>query len=271
MGFVGTSFAFCKNVKTKPVGGVVVYRVFLSVIIFMLASKHIFGAPSVTVPPVLIDVPITKSFVPTGFDSNDRVQLAIGGELRNSCFKIASSVATVNPQDKTIVVKQQAYVYLGFCLMMIVPYSEVVTLGIVNQPGDYRILDGSSGKEIGHINIDVARTAEQDEFLYAPISDAYLVTDDKHDLENDPERNRLVLTGAFSNSCMEFKEIKVTYNENAIVIQPISILNSQADCSDTKVNFSKTVILDPKLKGDHLIHVRSLNGAAINKVVDFGF
>jgi len=271
MGFVGTSFAICKNSETKSFGGVVVYRVFLSMIILMLASKHLFGAPTVPIPPVLVDVPITKSFVPTGFDSNDRVQLAIGGELRNSCFKIASSVATVNPENRTIVVKQQAYVYLGFCLMMIVPYSEVVTLGIVNKPGEYQILDGSSGKEIGHINIDIARTTEQDEFLYAPISDAYLIADDKHNSESDPERNRLVLTGAFSNTCMDFKEIKVTYNENAIVIQPISILNSQAECTDKKVNFSKMVILDPKLKGDHLIHVRSLNGAAINKVVDFGF
>ncbi len=250
-------------------GGEMIYRVFLGVIVLMLASKHSLG--NTTLNPVLVEVPIQKSFVPMGFDSNDRVQLAIGGELRNSCYKIASNSVVVDPDQKIITVKQQAYVYLGFCLMMIVPYSEVVTLGIVDKPGDYQIRDASSGKTIGKIKIDLARTLEQDEFLYAPVSDAVLVKDEAHESEESPERNKIVLTGTFVDACTQLKEVRVSQNENTIVVQPIAVVNQQmGDCKTEKINFSKTVVLDPKLRGDYLLHVRALNGAAINKVIDFG-
>ena len=89
--------------------------------------------------------------------------------------------------------------------------------------------------------------------------------------ENDPERNKVVLSGLFTNNCTQFREVKVSYHDNTVVIQPITEYMPKIDggCSNEKVNFNKMVVLDPKLKGDYLIHVRSLNGAAINKLVYF--
>ena len=250
--------------------GRMVYRVFLGMIILMLASKHSLGE---AVAPVVVDVPLKKVFVPAGFDSNDRVQFAVGGELKNSCYKIASNSVTVHPETKTIVVKQQAYVYLGFCLMMIVPYSDVITLGIMEQPGDYQIIDGSSGQPMGRILINLARNVEQDEYLYAPVTDVSLATQSGDTpSENNPEKNKLVLRGTFTNSCMSIKEVKVSYNENSIVVQPLAHYAPQTEnCKEEKRNFSQEVSLDSKLAGEYLVHVRSLNGAAINKVVEFGF
>ncbi|MFM8313300.1 MAG: hypothetical protein ACKOA8_03360, partial [Deltaproteobacteria bacterium] len=180
------------ELNRKGDGGVMVYRVFLGVIALMLASKHSLGSP--TIPPVLVDVAISHSFVPMGFDSNDRVQLAIGGELKNSCFKIAGNSAVVDTEKKTITVKQQAYVYMGYCLMVIVPYTEIVTLGIVDQPGDYKVIDASNKKVLGQMRIEAARIPEQDEFLYAPVSDVNVVHDMSPNAENDPERNKVVLS-----------------------------------------------------------------------------
>lgn len=247
-----------------------VYRVFLGIIIFMLASKHSLGE---VIPPVLVDVPIKKVFVPEGFDSNDRVQFAVAGELKNSCYKIASNSVTVHPETQTIVVKQQAYVYLGFCLMMIIPYSDVITLGIVEQPGNYQIIDGSSGQPMGRIQINLAKNAEQDEYLYAPVTDVALSNQmGTVSSEDDLDKNKIVLSGTFTNSCMSIKDVKLNYAENSIIIQPLAQYESQGeDCKEEKRNFTQEVVLDPKLSGQYLIHVRSLNGAAINKVIEFGF
>jgi len=246
-----------------------VYRVFLGMIVLMLASKHSLGE---VIKPVLVDVPITKVFIPRGFDSNDRVQLAVGGELKNSCFKISSNEVRVDSQAKTITVKQHAYVYMGFCLMMIVPYSEIVTVGIVEKPGIYQLIDGSSGAKMGSIEVSSARTLEQDEYVYAPISDVNVEQFLEGSSENNSEKNKLILSGAFSNNCTEFKEVKVSQFENTIVIQPITIFNRPlSECIEDNIKFTKTVVLDPSLRGDYLIHVRSLNGAAVNRVVEFGF
>lgn len=258
-----------RTIELANFGGEMFYRVFLGMIVLMLASKHSLG---VDINPVLVDVPVDKLFVPRGFDSNDRVQFAIGGELRNSCYKIASNEVKIDPETKTIIVKQHAYVYMGFCLMMIVPYSEVVTLGIVEQPGTYQIVDGSSGKKMGTIDVSLARTLEQDEFVYAPVRDVNVEQAGGISSQSDPERNKVILSGSFVNDCTEIKEVRLDQNENTIVVQPITAFSKPLnDCKTEKVNFSKTVILDPKLKGDYLIHVRSLNGAAVNKIVDFEF
>ena len=267
----GTGFAvfiLCNWQTVSFLGGEMIYRVLLGVIVLVLASKHSLGA---TINPVLVEVPLSKVFVPAGFDTNDRIQFAVGGELRNSCFKVVAPEVKVDLETKTIVVKQQAYVYMGFCLMMIMPYSKVVTLGVIEQPGTYQIVEGRLGRSLGTIEVSLARTIEQDEFLYAPVSDVNIVQASGPNSEEDPQRNKVVLSGSFSNGCTEFKEIRVSQNENTIVVQPITIFKEQmSECKDEKIEFLKTVVLDPKLKGDYLVHVRSLNGAALNKVVDFG-
>lgn len=263
---IGTCLALNAN-RNTGLRGEMIYRVFLGVIVLMLASKHSLGEP---MKPVLVDIPIEKVFIPRGFDSNDRVQFAVGGELKNSCFKIASNEVSVNTQTKMITVKQKAYVYMGFCLMMIVPYSEVVTLGIVAEPGKYQIVDGGSGNNLGLIEVGPARISDQDEFIYAPVSDVNIERSSGLNTENDPKRNRVVLTGTFSNDCTRIEEVQVDPSENTIVIRPITAFDKPLNqCQSVKTNFSHTVVLDPNLRGDYLIHVRSLNGAAINRVVEF--
>lgn len=253
--------------RNEQLRGEMMYRVFLGVIVLILASKHSLGEP---MKPVLVDIPIEKVFIPRGFDSNDRVQFAVGGELKNSCFKIASNEVSVNSQTKMITVKQKAYVYMGFCLMMIIPYSEVVTLGIVAEPGKYQIVDGGSGKNLGLIEVGPARISDQDEFVYAPVSDVNVERASGLNSENDPKRNRVILTGAFSNDCTRIGEVRVEQVDNTIVIRPITVFEKPLNqCQNVKTNFSHTVVLDPNLRGDYLIHVRSLNGAAINRVVEF--
>jgi hypothetical protein len=264
---VERALQFDLNRITDVWGGEMIYRVFLTLIALMLASKHSLGE---VVPPVLVDVPIKKVFIPRGFDNNDRVQFALTGELSNSCYKVASQDVKVDSATKVIVVKQKAYVYLGYCLMMIVPYSQVVTLGIVDQAGSYKIVDGNTGALMGNLEIDVAKSSDQDEFLYAPVEDVILMRGPGSDKKNDTNRNRLMLMGAFSNTCTEFKEIQVAIDKDTIVIRPIIIFHSEANhCRQEKVKFRQPIVLDPSIQGEFLVHVRSLNGAAVNKVIDF--
>jgi hypothetical protein len=144
--------------------------------------------------------------------------------------------------------------------------------GIIEQTGDYKIVDGSSGKVLGNLHIDLARTVEQDDYLYAQVHDVSIINrvePRESDISTFKE-NRVVLTGTLINSCMRIKEVKVSYHENSIILLPLVQYDSQLEnCTEEKSDFTQEVVLDPQLSGEYLLHVRSLNGAAINKVIEF--
>ncbi len=232
------------------------YRLLVTTLAIILS-----GAASAN--PTTVNVAVERAFVPVGFDSNDRTQFAVEGTFHNTCYRVGPYALKVDSKLKTITMQQQAYKYDGMvCLQMMVPFTQVINVGILDE-GNYKLLDATTGKQIGTLPVEKSVTAGPDSFLYAPVTDAYIVEGET------AEKHTLVVTGSFGDRCSTFEDIKIGYQDNVLVVQPIVKRITEATCSSEKVRFLKTIDLREDLKGIYLLHVRSLNGQAINKMVEF--
>jgi len=211
--------------------------------------------------PNTVTVSIQRAFIPQGFDDNDRTQVTVEGFFPNTCYKVGPYATKVDPMSQTITIQQQAYQYNGVCLQMLVPFNQTIDLGLVSA-GEYKLTDAAKGLALGNLKIDRATKSEADDYLYAPTTDAYITT------EPDTGLHTLVVKGAFSDRCTIFEDIKVNYSSDVITVQPIVKHIAGRGCESQKVRFVKTVELKKELTGVYLLHVRSMNGQAINKVVD---
>lgn len=212
--------------------------------------------------PEIVDVSLQKSFIPIGFDDNDRVQVTVEGMFPNTCYKVSTTGASVNEEQKTIQFRQTAYHYSGVCLQMIVPFTQVVDVGLV-KAGEYDLYDGTSGIWLGKLPVNRATHPEADDFLYAPVTDAFLTVDAS-------ATKTLTLVGAFSDRCTVLSDVKVSYFPEVIVVQPVAKRLGER-CEPGTIRFTKTIELDASLKGTYLLHVRAMNGQAINKIVEAQF
>src|SRR5690606_29287612 len=107
-----------------------------------------------------------------GFDSNDHVQFVGEGLFRNTCYRPATPFAMVDHDRKQIRVGPVAYEYNGLCMQVILPFERVIDVGIL-KPGAYEVIQEPDGRLLGTIPVKVARSADPDDHLYAPVSQAF--------------------------------------------------------------------------------------------------
>jgi len=212
--------------------------------------------------PKTVETALTKAYIPLGFDDNDRIQIAVAGSFKNTCYKVGPHALKVDAENKTITVQQQAYLYNGVCLQMFVPYSQIVDVGII-PTGDYRVIDALSGKTLAQLPVTMGSNPGPDDFTYAPVNDAYVFDDP------DTNKHMLAISGSFGDRCSDFDKISVNVKNDVIIVQPVLRRISDVSCAPEKVRFLKTIELNDEIKhGVYMLHVRSLNGQAINKLVD---
>jgi hypothetical protein len=217
--------------------------------------------------PSLVILPTQEVFAPASFDDNDSAQITLFGELPNTCFKAGPAAAKVDRAAKTIVIRNQSYHYPScWCLDVRAHYSKTLELGVL-PAGRYQVwVEQQNGerKARGTLTISVSTKATPDDHLYAMIEDARVTPAD----EGAPKT--LELTGVLASSCMELSEVKVAYRApNVIEVLPIVSIGSGATCDQKRRPLKHEVALSPAWKGPTLVHVRSLNGQALNKVVHF--
>lgn len=214
--------------------------------------------PSVKQEPSQVGVLFSKVYIPVGFDSNDHVQVVGEGQFMNSCYRPANVTVNVDQAKKTITLGPVAYKYNGLCLQVILPFDRVVDVGVL-QAGNWQIVQ-TDGKQIGQIRIAPSLTADPDDYLYAPISQAYV-----HQTGANAE---LMLNGNFPSSCMSMKDVKFSIQDNVIIVQPIAQMQDAGTCLGKPAPFTQVVQLGTVAPGRYLLHVRSMNGQAINTMVD---
>ena len=233
--------------------------------------KHIFLATVVLAnfssigisaeEPKLVRVPVTAAFVPQGFDSNDRAQLVIEGYFPNTCYRIGPTQVKVNSKDGAVQIEQWAYLHKGMCAQMIVPYDQEVSIGHLKD-GNYDVRDGAYGEPLARLPIHLATQSEPDEFLYAPVRDAYALPEGR-----GPRMARI--EGSFPSTCYQMKEVKIVQeSERVIALLPIMEKVPNSPCLRRYHPFTEDVALPHLAPGRHLLHVRSLNGEAVNKLFD---
>ncbi len=199
----------------------------------------------------------SEAFMPYGFDSNDNIQLTFDGWFPNSCYMPGPTGWRLD-KNNTIVIDANAYVRDGLCLQMLIPRQQVLDIGMLGA-GDYNV-KSETGTEYGKLRVKDARTNNEDDYLYAPVSQAYYKWDGK--------QNVVMISGRFANSCMSLGDVLVDVQPNVVVIQPIAKVLDVPHCKDGSFPFEKSIVVKGLKKGRYLLHVRSLNGKAVNNIVE---
>lgn len=199
-----------------------------------------------------------KIYAPGGFDSNDRVQIVGEGRFHNSCFRQAETNIEIDNMKKQVLVFPMAYEYPGICLQFMVPFQHVVDIGLL-EAGNWEILQGTLHTKIGSVQIRQSITDAADDFLYAPVSQAFFYKSNS--------TGQVSVTGEFTNDCLTIDEIKFTIEADVIAIQPIAKMSTNKICTDGLYPFSKSVSLGIVPSGKYLLHVRTSSGNAINSIV----
>jgi len=205
-----------------------------------------------------ISAQINHIYVPEGFDDNDYVQVVVEGSLPSTCFQLRATEVKKSELSETQYLLRQTAVELNDtpCLQVESPFFQIMDLGVLKK-NDYRLTTDSGVTTVLHVQ--KAPTTTQDDYLYAPIQDTFVVG------------HNLYLKGVFPSGCQTFKEVKVLTYGDVIVVQPImgsysvQVNQSRPLCAAVETPFLRKVAL-PQVSGKYLIHVRTANGRSINKV-----
>jgi hypothetical protein len=223
----------------------------------ILASLLVSGATAKADIPGsgdLVNVEARYVFAPEGFDDNDETVIVLDGYLPSGCYKLTRPEYSVDEANKTINVKPMARYFDTACIEALVPYQIEVKIGILAE-GMYSIKVNEAVAE--NLSIAESTSAGPDNFLYAPVDGASVARDDSGALT-------ATLEGRFTNSCMTWEELKVEDNGKTVNILPIMKIEG-SNCVAGEFPFKREVALPTSVvSGRHLLHVRSLNGNAVN-------
>lgn len=208
-------------------------------------------------PPQIVPTSYSQIYIPKGFDTNDNVQIAAEGLFPNTCFKIAPASYSVDEKKFQITLDAKAYQYKGMCMQILIPYQQVVDLGIVRTAGTYKV-QTSSGKVLGEIEVGRAKVTEADDYLYAPVQ--------RVTFEDGPN-NRVSLRIEFNHSCLKLSEVKVDKHNNVVVLQPIAHLTPDFGCAIGYYPVVENVDVGFLNRGHYLLHVRSSGSQAFNQII----
>lgn len=231
---------------------------FVSLSLFVLCFAAVSAGADTS--PVIVDSSFHTGYLPDGFDTNDSVEIVGEGLFRNSCYKPAHVEATVDSQAMRIELRAKAYFYDAICLQVLVPFHQVVSLGILNA-GRYKVVDIDRKTELGDLNVRLATSSSADDFLYAPVSQAYFKT--------EAGKPYITIAGTYTNSCMRLVDVLVNVQPRVVTVQPIMEMRDDEACADGMFPFERKIEAVGLQRGKrYLLHVRSLNGKSINNLVD---
>lgn len=211
---------------------------------------------NVTVSPATI-------YAPPGFDSNDNTQVVLAGMLPNTCYRAGPDAKVrVDKRAQKIFIANEAYLYpADMCLMMEVPFSKVVNIGML-PPGEYTVYieDARGGaREMTTLPVALAHTRDADDQVYAVAESATVIRGGR--------TRSLILSGYLTGGCMHLKEVQVLYRRAGIVeVLPIATVDHVNQCTYQLTRFERKIELNTSWTGEALLHVRSLNGNALNVI-----
>jgi hypothetical protein len=235
------------------------YQFLVFASLLSLAAPALADEPGM---PRLLDVTPTRVFAPPGFDSNDNAQLVLAGEFPNTCFRMGPAEARVDVERKRIFVRSRAYYYpQGWCLQTLVPFDQTVELGVL-PAGEYSVhVEGERDLRV-KMPVALSVSGGPDDFLYA------LVDEGRTEVVSEEGQQELIVAGKLTSSCMFIKELRTMYRaRNVVEVLPIAEVRPNTICQPVLRPFEARVLLRRPWDGDTLVHIRSLNGKAVNRVV----
>ncbi len=232
----------------------------LTTISLLMLAAFALTASADTFPKV-VPVQFHTGYFPVGFDTNDNSQVVAEGLFSNTCYKPVGTKVAVDHENKIIRLYARAFKYEGMCLQMVVPFNREIDVGLL-KAGTYKvysILNNNDEKELGDMQVSIATNSEPDDFLYAPVSQAYFSKKDG--------KYFVTVSGMFPQTCYKMREVVVRVQPKVLVVQPIAEKTDEL-CDERLQPYSETVEVKNVKEGRYLLHVRSLNGKAINNLID---
>jgi hypothetical protein len=212
-----------------------------------------------------VEAKVNRVFVaPTGFDSNDEVQVTLDGTLSNQCQQVAHTDIRFDKDNNTFYIRQIAKIRAtNECHKEDLPrhlglpgtFTKEISLGVL-KAGDYKVsFRGEQGWSSRSFNVAPARVNDTDDEIYAPVSNFFVpeMMEEGQDVE-------VVLTGVIGSRCLGWKDIAVDRHDDIIVIKPKMEIVSTNFCSVTPWPLEKIVSLGKLKPGRYMVHVRAMNG-----------
>jgi len=238
----------------------------------ILVSVAMAGMANVALAdnPVLVPAPVDKVFVPAGFDDNDKVEVIVHGNFNSSCYKMGPVSGSIDEVNKKINITAQAFYYAGAtCIQMITPFIKSIEMDRHMVSGNYTItVADRPNVEASMLRVAKATRPDADDYLYAAVSSAGIETG------VDGVRE-LVLKGQHPyllQGCVKFDEVKTHVGaDKTVVVQPITRIVYGDECRGSVNNRfeSRTKFGGELTQGEYLLHVRVLDGNAVNSFLKF--
>lgn len=115
-------------------------------IIMVAIAAVLVGKANAATPPVEKEVVIgvSDAFVPSGFDAESDAYVVTNGHFPNGCYRWKRSDVRRNPTSDVIEVRSIATVTEGYCIMVMVPFTQPITLGKLGV-GEHKVrfIDGN--------------------------------------------------------------------------------------------------------------------------------
>lgn len=231
-----------------------------------ILSAIVFSSQLLAQTPSVVDAPIDRLFIPSGFDNNDNVEVVVTGKFPNPCY--SRNKVEVELKNDTILIDVTSLSKEGQnmrkCEKIMVPFSETVTIGSL-QGGDYKIIvnQGTEYELKGRLNIAVSSSNSVDDHLYAHVD--YVELGFTGGLSGDA-----LLVGSSVSPCLVLDKVEYLSNKSdTLSIMPIMKKVSQ-NCPEKRSPLSIPIKFDPKkLNSDKiLLFVRSIEGKSVHAFVD---
>lgn len=222
--------------------------------------------------PELVPVIPEHVFIPQGFDNNDNAQVVLSGSFPSTCYRAGPAKAQVDARRKRIIVHSEAYYYPeAVCLRILVPYTITVDVGVL-QAGSYRVMMEREDGDLvtrGEFPVAVSANSGPDDELYALVQEARLGPPTDESLRTG--KRELTISGTMTSSCLHIREVKTVYRDNNVLeVLPIAHMDgNNPACATVMTPFEEKLVIDAPWNGDALVHIRSMNGQALNKVFLF--
>ena len=214
----------------------------------LFASLMMMSVSSVYAQLDIAAAQVKHLYIPTGFDSNDSVEVVVTGNLPNPCY--SRNTVSVDVKDDMInvqvsVLKREEKLN---CPDMQVPFKEVVSVGNL-QGGEYKINVNGTLKDT--LTVAEAESGAVDDHLYAAIDN----------LEHKGGDN-YVLHGWRYSTCIDLEKVEVVSNgKDTLSVLPImKQLSDFCPMKLTPVAYPVKLGVRGLKISQPLIHVRTMDG-----------
>ncbi len=249
--------------------------VFWIVLLSFSSSNRVAAKQTTGRETIEVEVPLKTLLIPSlGFEERNNVVAVLHGTFPNACYTLGRHRIDIDKIDHSIRVSQFANLQTGgVCaeentmppqLKMTVPFTNEVFAGSL-PAGDYQFIFQEEGNVLGNRPFNVApnQVPAGDTFPYAAILNM-----SAPDVVSTNDEIQVTLSGVLNSTCTKLApEVRVIHENDVFVVLATVIVKKGVVCTEVLTPFEITVKLGKTLPGIYLIHARSMNGKAVNRVV----